>query len=172
MIERQTTTRMSTGIIFGLEKRLKRCAPGLSPGVNPFLVFINDLDTGIENFVFKFADDTKLLSTAIDLFDRDVLHSDLNLLVTWSRNWQMQFNIGKCKVMPFGYGNQHFEYYMDGHKSVATDKDLGMQVSDDLKSTVQCSATCKKANRVLGIIYRHIDSKVPDIMLRLLLDVG
>ena len=111
----------------------------------------------VENFVFKFADDTKLLSIANDLFDRDSLQSDLNLLITWSRNWQMQFNIEKCKVMHFGYGNQHFEYYMDGHilKSVATEKDLGIQVSDDLKSTVQCSAACKKANLVLGMIYRH-----------------
>lgn len=134
-----------------------------------FLVFINDLDTGIDSMVFKFADDTKLLSVANDVIDCESLQKDLNTLVSWSRDWQMQFNVDKCKVMHFGHKNGNFEYYMDRNalKSVFSEKDLGIEVASDLKSTTQCVAACKKANRMLGMVYRHIVNKTPDIMLRL-----
>ena len=33
------------------------------------------------------------------------VYSDLNKLVKWSEEWQMLFNIGKCKVVHFGRKN-------------------------------------------------------------------
>jgi len=56
-----------------------------------FLMFINDLDMGIENWILKFADDTKIFSERSEVKDCDKLQKDLELLQKWSIDWQMQF---------------------------------------------------------------------------------
>jgi len=47
-----------------------------------------------------FADDTKIFSQVSNPEDYINLQKDLNRLVTWAEEWQMLFNVGKCKVMP------------------------------------------------------------------------
>ena len=70
--------------------------------------------------MFKFADDTKLWKC------RRIW--DLDRLVEWADNWQMQFNVSKCKVMHVGKKNPRHPYYMssNGLKSVEVEKDLGI----------------------------------------------
>jgi len=48
----------------------------------------------------------------------------------------MLFNVEKCKVMHIGYNNVQVEYVMNDVKleCVSDEKDLGVIVSDDLKS--------------------------------------
>jgi ribonuclease P/MRP protein subunit RPP40 len=134
-----------------------------------FLVYINDLDIGITNLIYKFADDTKLLAKVDSAEEHDKLQDDLNTLVSWSKDWQMKFNTDKCKVMHFGSSNNQFDYYMEGHalNSVTNEKDLGVEVTADLKNTAHCIRAYKKANRVLGMIYRTISYKSQEIMLSL-----
>jgi len=38
------------------------------------------------------------------------LRSDLKQLCEWSIDWQMLFNVNKCKVLHFGYRNVHGIY--------------------------------------------------------------
>jgi len=56
--------------------------------------------------------------------------------------------------MYIGYNNAQAEYLMNDVKleCVSDEKDLGIIVSDDLKSVKQCSEAAKKANRILGMI--------------------
>ena len=54
------------------------------------------------NWILKFADDTKIFSWAKTLEQRNQLQDDLNALLQWSKDWQMKFNVDKCKVMHFG----------------------------------------------------------------------
>ena len=61
-----------------------------------FLVFINDLDSGIINWILKFADDTKLFGPVPDSSARDLLQKELDKLVKWSEDWQMMFSEEKC----------------------------------------------------------------------------
>jgi len=70
--------------------------------------------------VFKFADDTKLLSQVSDKVDAVGMQEDLDRLVEWADKWQMQFNVSKCKVMHVGKKNPRHPYYMSssGLKSV------------------------------------------------------
>ena len=42
------------------------------------------------------------------------LRSDLFKLFDWSKDWQMLFNVGKCKVMHFGIKNKQSVYEMGG----------------------------------------------------------
>ena len=43
------------------------------------------------------------------LEDSELLNKDLQKLIEWSQDWQMQFNIDKCAVMHMGRKNQQHE---------------------------------------------------------------
>ena len=77
-----------------------------------FLIFINDLDVGIENWILKFADDTKVFSSVSSVEEHSKLQKDLQAINRWSEEWQMLFNVDKCKVMHIGKENQNLSYYM------------------------------------------------------------
>ena len=64
-----------------------------------FLIYINDLDFVIDNWILKFADDTKIFTQINDDNDWHSLQDDLSKLTTWSEKWHMLFNTSKCKVM-------------------------------------------------------------------------
>jgi len=49
-----------------------------------FLIYINDLEFGIDNWTFKFADDTKIFTRITDDNDWHSLQDDLSKLTTWS----------------------------------------------------------------------------------------
>jgi len=70
-----------------------------------FLILINDLDCGIISSILKFADDTKLFGTVNSRDDSQILQHDLRKLSDWSQDWQMAFNVEKCKVMHLGRTN-------------------------------------------------------------------
>jgi len=57
--------------------------------------------------ILKIANDklTKIYRTVNSLEAVDSLRADLHNLVSWSVDWQMLFNIDKCKVMHLGYNN-------------------------------------------------------------------
>ena len=67
-----------------------------------FLIYINDLDLGVKNEILKFADDTKLYGVVTDEIEAQLLQSDLNVITSWADEWQMKFNLEKCKVMHIG----------------------------------------------------------------------
>ena len=62
-----------------------------------FLIFINDLDEGINSNILKFVDDTKIFKVR-NSTDCNQLQADLDKLVLWAQKWQMEFNVDKCKV--------------------------------------------------------------------------
>ena len=134
-----------------------------------FLIYINDLDNGVQNWILKFADDTKLFGRVRNSEDGRRLQQDLDKLIQWSEDWQMLFNAGKCKVMHFGRGTIEQDYYMQSHKldRVTEERDLGIIISDNLKVSVQCGKAYAKANRLLGVLYRTIAHKTTDIMVKL-----
>ena len=62
-------------------------------------------DDGVIGKLLKFADDVKLIGPVASERDVDSLRADLQLLVEWSADWQMLFNVEKCKVLHVGYNN-------------------------------------------------------------------
>ena len=56
----------------------------------------------------------KLLSTDATVCSEEAignLKTDLCSLFAWSKEWQMLFNIDKCKVMHLGYNNPSADYF-------------------------------------------------------------
>ena len=97
------------------------------------------------------------------------LREDLRRLCEWAKDWQMLFNIEKCVVMHFGHNNKGVEYTMEGNKLKHSDgeRDLGVKISNNGKSSEQCMIAAKKANTVLGMIKRNFKSRSKDVIIRL-----
>ncbi|XP_065650973.1 uncharacterized protein LOC136079180 [Hydra vulgaris] len=104
-------------------------------GPTLFIIYVNDLKDKLKSVHKIYADDTKLLQEIRPEFhDADclILQNDLNIVTEWSKEWLMELNVQKCKVMHLGYGNSNHEYVMnDGNASLtleATDieRDLGI----------------------------------------------
>jgi len=60
-----------------------------------FLIYTNDVDTGVMNWILKFADDTKIYDIVNNASDGSKLQRDLDKLIKWSLEWQMHFNYKK-----------------------------------------------------------------------------
>jgi len=63
----------------------------------------------------------------------------LDIIVDWTKKWQMKLNTDKCRVMQLGRNNGNNECSMLGQKLqvVNKEKDLGIMISSDLKREEQ-----------------------------------
>jgi hypothetical protein len=134
-----------------------------------FIMFVNDMDNSVLSHLLKFADDTKLFRCVTDPDGADMLRDDLRSLYEWSEDWQMLFNIDKCKVMHFGAKNKKEKYSISNTvlNVVEEEKDLGVIVQKDFKVSEQCSKVVKTANRILGMINRTFHNKSKELMIPL-----
>jgi len=66
------------------------------------------------------------------------LQTDLRSLCNWSQDWQMLFNVDKCKVMHIGHNNYTAKYEMNGKflDEVTEERDLGVIMQSDLNVVV------------------------------------
>ena len=136
-----------------------------------FIIYINDIDNEADTITIlnKFADDTKLSNLIRSDNDARELQTCLDNLTGWAKKWGMEFNISKCKVMHLGKNNARYEYNMEGQKLSTTDceKDVGVKVSNNLKTTEQCRAASVKANLVLTQISKSFHFRDRHVFLKL-----
>ena len=134
-----------------------------------FDVFIDDIDDVVMFcFIRKFADDTKMAIIIKSKEDADRFQSDIDNLCKWAKDWAMEFNEQKCKIMHIGRNNPRFKYFMNGVELSVTEeeRDLGIWTASSLKPHLQCTKAASSANRLLGIIlksfhYRTKQSLIP-----------
>jgi hypothetical protein len=83
----------------------------------------------------------------------------------------MKFNADKCKVLHFGNNNKQHDYLI-GDKVLeksAEEKDLGIYIQNNLKPGRHIDESVKKANQILGRIYRTMEYKSVENILPLYL---
>ena len=54
-----------------------------------FIIYINDMDLGVDNEILKFADDRKLYGIVTNRDEALSLQKDLDVLTQWTSQWQM-----------------------------------------------------------------------------------
>ena len=112
-----------------------------------FGVYVNDMVEGIDSYMNLFADDAKVMRRVKSEDDCMKLQEDLDKIDEWSRNWKMNFNLGKCKVMEFGRSGKrvHWDYKMSGAslEKSKEEVDLGVTVTERLTPE-------KHINRITG----------------------
>ena len=134
-----------------------------------FIIYINDLDLGLVSKISKFADDIKMGINADSDAAVKQLQEDLRKVGEWSKKWQMPFSLDKCKIMHIGHKNKNEKYELLGKEieSVQQEKDLGVVITNDLKSSNQCIEAVKKAQKLLGYIKRQFRTRNKETILTL-----
>jgi hypothetical protein len=103
-----------------------------------------------------------------DTINQVELQQDIARLDEWASKWQMTFNATKCKVMHLGLKNPFHDYTMnqDGQKvileSTDIEKDLGVNIDNQLKFSKHTEIQVNKANKLLGMIrrsYTYLDKE-------------
>ena len=64
-----------------------------------FLLYINDLPDSIKCKISLFPYYSIVCNNIISITDCKILQSDLDPLCLWSKNWDMEFNTDKCKIL-------------------------------------------------------------------------
>ena len=88
-----------------------------------FVLYINDIDDTVSSKILKLADDTKIIASISSAEERNILQTYLTRLMEWSEEWQIKFNVNKCKVMHFGYNNPSYEYSMNDEVLIDTEEE-------------------------------------------------
>ena len=135
-----------------------------------FLLYINDLTDVVHGCKIKlFADDVKVYW----IFESknivtNVLQQCLDAIWQWSVIWQLPISCNKCFTMHFGINNVK-NVYKFGHfdiKSECDVKDLGVFVSNNLKSSYHCIKLIDKTKRLCSLIFRCLKSRDPECLIK------
>ena len=78
-------------------KVLSGVPQGTVQGPLMFLLYINDISTGIGSSIRLFADNCVLYRVIKSIKDHNHLQEDLNTLIEWTKQWQL--NPAKCVIL-------------------------------------------------------------------------
>ena len=114
-------------------------------------MFINNMEDDVQSRVLTFADDTKLYTEVTKEEGGEQLQEDLDKCTVWAKQWMMEFNVAKCKVLHAGRTNRMKEYTMVGKiLEKVQEKDLGVMVHKAMNGSRQVAEAVTNANRALA----------------------
>lgn len=131
-----------------------------------FLIYINDLPDYIDNSkMLLFADDSKMYRCISSPSDQISLQHDIDQVLRWTRDWEMELNVDKCKLLVLGQTNVHF--FLDGHKILESsgESDLGVMMHPSLRFALHIKCMIQKARRAMCLIFQKFANRNEDFLL-------
>ncbi|KAL5257941.1 hypothetical protein ACHWQZ_G012778 [Mnemiopsis leidyi] len=128
-----------------------------------FVLYINDLLSSINySKGFSFADDTKLIGAISGLQDVELLQEDLNTVIEWSKNNNMELHENKFEVVSYPlnesktmrelpFYSETVQYSTPGGVIITpqnTVRDLWVYISGDRKWRTQIDKTAEAAKKM------------------------
>ena len=130
-----------------------------------FLLYINDITSGISSSIRLFADDTIIYRSIMSRDDHLKLQSDLARLEKWSRDWQMEFHPSKCNIMTVSRSRKislaNYELYGQVLDRVKQIKYLGVTITSDLRWNTHVSKIKAGANTTMRFLKRNLRVSSP-----------
>ena len=137
-----------------------------------FVIYINDLPEHVISQMYLFGDDTKLMKKVRTRNDSVLLQNDMDGMQNWSNTWLLNFHPDKCHVLTLGklHNIKHAHNYRLGDtelEHVFNEKDLGVVIDSDLSFKDHIAEKIRKANSIVGLIYRSFDHLSPKLLRQL-----
>ena len=134
-----------------------------------FLIYINDLAHVVNNCSISiFADDSKIYFKADTDIDVAAIQSDIDRVLAWCHEWQLDIAAHKCNILHIGRRNQNHSYNMGAAEIPAVDsiKDLGVTVKTDLTFSLHIGNITKQAFQRLNLVFRAFCSRDVNLLLK------
>jgi len=135
-----------------------------------FLLYINDFPEGVSSTVRLYADDALLYRVIRTREDIQALQQDLNILLQWSTDWQMVFNLDKCEHLQISLKRHSItsQYTLSGSpiKCVPSIKYLGVIINSSLTWSSHVTYITNKANSVRAFLQRNISRCLPSVKVK------
>jgi len=167
---RNRTQRVTINGVFSESVSVKSSVPqGSVLGPLLFLLYINDIVDCVQNMpvhIKLFADDVKVYSSVSDSASLQIV---LNSITAWAAKWQLRLACNKCVVLSLGRGGNHGNLYSVGNRLLNRElscRDLGVQITHNVKSSDHCNLISDKAMRRMGMIFRVFSCKRVNILLK------
>ena len=101
-----------------------------------FIMYVDDLGSGINSTTKLFANDCTLYHKILTRDDQKVLQQDVSTIYRWSQKWQLKLNISKCKSVMISNNrkpvNIHYHLNNSVLETVDKYKYLGVKISSKL----------------------------------------
>ena len=134
---------------------------------------INDIFTAVKHSIIKvFADDSKLHKFIQSLLDRILLQEDLEAVVKWSLDNNMELNPSKFQLLQHGKNEDlKLPYTLPSGKILSGDecvKDLGVYVDQSLRWRVHINTKVAEASKKASWVLRTFSCRDKDHTMMLL----
>ena len=125
-----------------------------------FLLYVNDISTGIGSSIRLFADDCVLYRVIKSTEDHDQLQHDLNILTEWTKQWQMVLNPAKCVILNCTRSlSPSLATYSINNvllRSVEQHKYLGVLLHNSMSWSKHIQEIVNKASKTLNFVRRTL----------------
>ena len=134
------------------------------------LIFLSDLDDGIENVASMFADDTRIMGEIQQETDVEKLQKDLDKVFHWAEDNNMRFNSDKFELLRYGNNQEikddtiYFSADNDPIEEKEVLRDLGIMMNNDATFKNHIDKVCKTVKQKSGWILRTFVCRQPHIL--------
>ena len=134
-----------------------------------FMIYINDLQEKVDenSYINMFADDAKIQRIVVKEDCCRKLQDDLDKLHSWSKTWQMEFNVDKCHVIKFGKSEKRpvWNYTLGNDVLMESEKekDLGVVINKKLSPEDHINEKVRGAYALLAnmkVAFTYVDAEM------------